>query len=374
MNRVCTHCGSRAKPDAEKCANCGSTALEGREPPEGEVKVRSPRGWLAALGCGGLGLGALFCLGAISALIQRRPSGPPPSVRADTPAPGLSGFEAIRARGTLKVGVDPDAPPFLQRTADGWEGFEYALLSAIAETAKVELELVPLAYGDLLPAAAGGQVDLAVAQLPPQPRRGVDFSRSYLQYSLCLVVRADDPRRQLPAIHGPIGMYDDPTARQVLARAGAKNSRIYDDSGYFADLAAGTIDAVVYDCPLVRTELRSDPSASKLQIADDHLAVATYSVAVSQRTPGLAPDVDRVLTDLGRGGLLPQLASRWLGMEPPSAFQGTDSRGVVVEAGEDLAAVATRTGVSATNLQDWNGDILGSGAAEVYPGMLLRVR
>jgi ABC-type amino acid transport substrate-binding protein/ribosomal protein L40E len=374
VKQLCGHCGSKAPADADKCPNCGSTDLR---PAAAEVPAKVPSRGSPVVAVAGVAVALAIACCVCGSLVSWRsgPSAPVmPPAQPVAVAASARGFDAVRARGALHVGVDPNAPPFLQKTAEGWEGFEYALISAVGESAKVSVSLEPMVYGDLLDAVSAGRVDLAVAQLPPQNRSGVSFSRSYLQYTLCLVVRADERAKALGDLNGRVvGSYDDPSARGAIQAAGAGiRTKLYEDAGYFGDLAGGRIDAMLYDCPLARYELRTDPAGPKLRIADERVAVATYSIAVSDATPGLREDVDAVLTDLGASGLFGPLAARWLGGAP--ADVGIADRILVVAPGEDLAAVAARAGVTASDLATWNADILGSGAPAVYGGMLLRLR
>lgn len=359
---ICEHCGARSRADALKCASCGAVTLRLAEGELDPPAAPAPRGWagcfaviVALSTVAALGIGLATVIGVVLRDVQA----PVPV----TPPPGPVG---------LRVGVDPDAPPFLSRSGDGWEGFEYALISAIGDSLGRPVEIVPVGYDALLGAVGDGRVSLGVAQLPPHPTPGVVWSRSYLQYALCLVVRDGDARTSIGAFAGArVGRYADPTAAAVVDAAGAVPV-VYADSGYFADLDGGRLDAVVYDCPLARHELKAHP---RLVIADDHLGLATYSIAVTASDPALAADVDRVLVDLGRQGLFVPLAQRWLGGGPPRDFEAAAGRVVVVGAGEDLPAVADRAlgPGHADDLAAWNADILGSGR-DVWPGLMLRVR
>jgi hypothetical protein len=170
-------------------------------------------------------------------------------------------------------------------------------------------------------------------------------------------------------------MYQDPTAAKLWEKAGnGAAPRLYQDSGYLADVASGAIDAMLYDCPLARYELAHDPAGPGLEISNDHLGLGTYSIAVSAKVPGLREDVDAALGDLGTSGVFPQLTQRWLATGPPTAYQDPTGNAVVVAPGETIDAVAARAGVKVSDLTAWNADILGSGAPSVYAGMLLRVR
>lgn len=386
----CRHCGTRCRSDAAKCPSCGSTDIgepdaapppptapptpEPAPPVEDEPPPPKKRGWgttLLVLG-GGFALFTVGCLGASSllgvAFVESLVSSPPPP-----PADGAGAFDAVRAQGRLVVAADPNAPPFLSGQPGAYEGFEYAIMSALADSIGVPLEIAPTPYDDLLDAVASGRAQMAVGQLPPQSRRGVVFTRSYLQYNFCLVVRDGEATRSLTELTGrTVGHYDDPLTRAVIDLwvSGNYTPRLYQDYGYFADLRAGALDGVVYDCPLARAELKTEGAG--LRIADAQVGVGTYSIATTDQVPGLAAATDRVLGEIGNAGLLQQLAQRWLGESPPEDYQNARVRVAVCRGGEALSDVATRLGVDEAALADANRDILG-GERGVYAGMALRI-
>ena len=186
----------------------------------------------------------------------------------------------------MKVAADPEAPPFLSKSADGgWQGFEYGIMLAMSDRAGASVEIVPGQFDDLPDLVKSGAADMAIGQMSPSAAyEGLAFSTSYLQYSLCLVVQKGSKAKALGDLAGKrIGMYDDPVARQLTdVLVGASYDRqLFDDYGYFDKLAAGGLDAMVYDCPLARYEL--ERWKDKLEIVNDRLNVATYNVAVRSR-------------------------------------------------------------------------------------------
>jgi ABC-type amino acid transport substrate-binding protein len=280
----------------------------------------------------------------------------------------------------LRVAADPEAPPFLSRTADGgWEGFEYGVMSALAGQVGVPLEIVPASFGDLVARVTAGDADLAIGQLSPSSAwSGVRWSLSYLQYGTCLVVPASSKVRSLADLRGQrVGMYDDPVATQATTvGVGAAYERVlFDTYGYFEQLARGRIDAFVYDCPLARWELRA--FGDQLRIVDDTLDLSTYNVAMSETDAALQADVDRVLRGLGDQGLLTRLEQQWLGQSARAEdYSTTTGRVVVARRGDTLQRIAARElGEEArwTELFERNRDLLGDSPDAVYAGLRLRV-
>ncbi|MDP2311349.1 MAG: transporter substrate-binding domain-containing protein [Pseudomonadota bacterium] len=385
---ACVHCGSRVGVDAERCPSCGSPH---HVPAPGGKRARpAPKAGGSRAVAVILSLSVMLALvGAGVAtllLVATSPSPPAPATASDaTPVsaaapPAGGGFAALRQRGSLRVAADPDAAPFLSRTADGgYQGFEYGVMNAIAAEAGVPLTVVPSTFAELPGRLLRGEADLAIGQLSPTGAwAGLGWSTSYLQYSLCLVVPKRSPVKSLPALHGKrIGMYDDPVTTQlVTATVGAAYERVvFDDFGYFEHLANGKLDAVVYDCPLARHELLV--FGDRLRVADDTLNVATYNVAMADKDAALQADVNRVLRGLGDQGLLARQEAQWLGGEPPKrGYRTAAGRVVVVERGETLASIAARELQSAgraPELHAMNRDVLGNDPDALYAGLRLRV-
>ncbi len=317
-------------------------------------------------------------------------SGPPPAGAPATPAgplavdPALAaptgGLAALAAANRpLLVAADPDAAPFLSKTASGFEGFEYALAEAIAATAGLKVEVVSATFSELPAAVTSGRADLAIGQISPSSAYdGLAWSVSYLQYSLCLITPTGSPLKKMPDLKGKtVGMYDDPVARQLTSvLVGATyESVIFEDYGYFEKMVRGQLDAMVYDCPLARYEMKM--YGDKLHIADDALNITTYNVAVRKDDPKLLSDVNGALKSLGEQGLLATLEQRWLGESARTgSYETAAGRVVVVGKGESLSMIAGRELGSVEKwkaLYEANRDVVGPDPDVVYAGMRLRV-
>jgi ABC-type amino acid transport substrate-binding protein len=290
------------------------------------------------------------------------------------------GLDGIRRRGALRVAADPDAAPFLSRAADGtWEGYEYAIMRAIADRAGVPVTIVEAKFPDLTTKVTAGDADLAIGQIAPSDSYpGLAWSVSYLQYSLCLVVPADSKVKTAADLKGKrVAMYDDPVARQVsdVLISATYERVLFEDYGYFEKMVRGQLDGMVYDCPLARYEMGT--YGKKLRIAEDALNIATYNVAVDARDPVLLGEVDGVLKDLGDQGLLATLEARWLGAAAATeAYQSATGRVVVVQRGDSLSGIAQRELGSVDRWKELyaaNQDVVGPDPNEIYSGMRLRV-
>lgn len=295
-------------------------------------------------------------------------------------APGTPGLAGVKERGTLRVAADPDAAPFLQKKADGsFEGFEYGLMSAIASGVGVPVQVVPATFDELVGKLSSGEADLVIGQLSPSAAySGVAFSTSYLQYSMCLVVGKDSPIAAITDLKGKkVGMYEDPVARQLADTliGGAYEPVLFDDYGYFEKLARGQLDAMIYDCPLARYEMKT--FGDQLKVVDDALNITTYTVGVREGDATMLGEVNKVLIELGNTGVLARLESQWLaGTSAEADFQTRTGKVVVVKRGDTLGEISKRELGSVDRykeLYELNRDVIGVDPNLIYQGMKLRV-
>lgn len=289
-------------------------------------------------------------------------------------------LDAIRTRGTLRVAADPNAAPFLSKGSDGGlEGLEYPLMRAIADRIGVKVEVVETSFSDLVPRVTSGEADIALGQLSPSEAwTGVSWSVSYLQYSLCLVVPSKSKIATIAELKGKkVAMYDDPVTRQVtdLLVSADYERVVFQDYGYFEQMVHDQLDAMVYDCPLARHEMKV--YGDQLKVIDDHLNIATYNVAVPTTNEPLLAQVNMVLKELGNSGLLATLEERWLGAKGAEAdYESATGKVVVVKRGESLSQIAKR---ELGDTEKWkviyeaNKDVVGPNANEIYTGMRLRL-
>lgn len=121
-----------------------------------------------------------------------------PSVVAEAPPePGTAGdtgpvLDAIRARGTLRVGVVEGRLPFAFRNAKGdLVGIDVELAHLLARDLGVAVVFVEFPAADLLDAVSQGRCDLGIGGQPVTPRLALDtlFSKPYLDETLAFLVR-----------------------------------------------------------------------------------------------------------------------------------------------------------------------------------------
>jgi ABC-type amino acid transport substrate-binding protein len=118
------------------------------------------------------------------------------TVRADEPT-----LERIRARGTLRIGYEPSNLPFSFFNADGQlVGLDVELAVGVAGALGVKAELVPVQWGEVSPALAGGLIDVMPGVwYRPYWFGSLRLSEPYHTGTMGLVVR-DERRHEFAAV------------------------------------------------------------------------------------------------------------------------------------------------------------------------------
>src|SRR3546814_7197821 len=99
------------------------------------------------------------------------------------------GLEDVVKRGTLKVAVPQDFPPFGSVGPDMKpRGLDIDTAKLLADQLKVKLELTPVNSTNRIPFLTTGTVDLVISSLGQNPEREkvIDFSNAYAPFYLAV--------------------------------------------------------------------------------------------------------------------------------------------------------------------------------------------
>ena len=144
-------------------------------------------------------------------------------------AQGKSTWQAIKERGSFRLGATPSPPWFYKdpKTRQ-WSGFSYLLAKEIAHTMGVKLEIVETTWGNMIAALHADQIDLSIA-LDATPKRAlaIDFIFHPLLYvSLAILAREDleveyweDLNKPSIKLAVPMGTSNDRAATALLPKA-----------------------------------------------------------------------------------------------------------------------------------------------------------
>lgn len=271
---------------------------------------------------------------------------------AAAPAPGAGSssrrgvLQDARNRGAVRVGYEADAPPmYFKNPQVGMDGFEYQfarqLSSGIGLTSTGPL-FIQGSYQDLPGMLRSGQIDLIIAGYVPDPSlEGVEWSDSYLDFGLCLIVPRGSAVSDISQLAGKtIAIYEDPAAENWVKKniPGARIKSFSGDSGWFEALERREADALVYDYPFAAEEIKSHP---RTKIVQFNLNQSHYAVGVPAGNDDLLDAVNGAIKRIAASADFGDLVRRYLSYKSEDVFKPVAGRKTyTVRAGETLSTIA----------------------------------
>lgn len=256
-------------------------------------------------------------------------------------------LDEAAARGTLRLGVRADAPPFSASVEAGrYVGYSVDLCRAVVEAAAaragrpIRPDYVAVDAGNRLALLAEGRIDLLCEATSRTVSRAeqVDFSLPTFVTGVGLMIRLGPSPIAAPPLGGGglglparpprrIGVLAGTTAERALRErvaGGALSAQLVEAATHqdgLAALTAGLTDAYAADLEIL-VALRgqaADPDA--LAIADQTLTLESYALGVRPGARALRLLADRTIAELARTGRLIAMAERHFpGRRPGDAF------------------------------------------------------
>jgi polar amino acid transport system substrate-binding protein len=316
---------------------------------------------------------------------QRQPSAPSapssPSAPAVTTSSGgkRTGVLAdIKKRGYAVVGHENNAPPMYFADPQGrLDGFEYRLALDILDRMDIkDVRFVAADYGDLPGLLTSGKIDLIVAGYVPDPAiNGVEWSDSYLDFGLCLIVLKSSAVTEVAHLTGKtIAVYDDPAAVRWVQQniPGAKIKTFSGDTGWFESVEKREADALVYDYPFAAAEIKNHP---RTKIVRFNLNQSKYAIGLPAGNDDLLDAVNRSLRNVMGSATYADLVRAYLSYQSEDLSKplGGGRTGYTVQPGDTLGSIATRrlgSGDQWTRIWDLNRERIPNPHL-IFPGYVL---
>ncbi len=242
---------------------------------------------------------------------------------------GGSSEESASTSEVYTVALEPTFPPFDTTDEDGnLDGFDVALVNAIAEDQGFEVEWENMEFDGLIPALQSGNIDIVASGMSITDERSeqVDFSDPYYDSGLIVAVKGDNDS---------VGSIDDLTTDMVIGvqigTSGAskaeelkENGQIGDIKTYngldvaFKELENGTIDAIINDAPV--TEAYVSKQGDAVKTVGEVLDAESYGIAVQKDNSELLDKINAGLANIKENGTYDELLEKmqngdWSGSE-----------------------------------------------------------
>ncbi|KPW60007.1 Polar amino acid ABC-type transport system, periplasmic substrate-binding protein [Pseudomonas caricapapayae] len=241
---------------------------------------------------------------------------------SQTPA-HANGLDDVVARGTLKVAVPQDFPPFGSVGPDMKpRGLDIDTAQLLADRLKVKLELTPVNSTNRIPFLTTGKVDLVISSLGKNPDREkvIDFSRAYAPFYLAVFGPPDSPVKDIADLKGKTisvtrGAIEDIELSKV-APEGATIKRFEDNNSTIAAYLAGQTDLIASGNVVMVAISERNPKripALKVKLKD-----SPVYVGVNKGQPELLGKVDEILNAAKADGSLEKASQTWLKQPLPA--------------------------------------------------------
>ena len=327
--------------------------------PSYEVRERKSQGLL--WGIGGLAFATLMWLGyqtcntftstpkASVANNQNTPNG---QTTCSSPI-----LEKIKASPEgLIIAKESDAPPMFwcsnYDTLNNCQGFEYELGQMIA--GKLGLDKVSYAIGayeDLPGLVTNGKAHLVLAGFVPDNEiQGIDWSDSYLDFGLCLIVKKGSPIKdltQLARIGKKVVVYEGDATALEWAQSNIKGAEIIEKADpeeeggqWLKAVESGELDAAIYDYPFAIAELAEYyPS---LQIVKVNLNASNYAIGLPKDNLCFKEKVNQAINEIKESTRYADLVKKYLKSDALAVVAKFEpnARIHIIQKGETLSTIA----------------------------------
>ncbi|MDY1017112.1 transporter substrate-binding domain-containing protein [Pseudomonas coleopterorum] len=233
------------------------------------------------------------------------------------------GLSDITERGTLRVAVPQDFPPFGSVGPDMQpRGLDIDTAKLIADQLKVKLQLTPVNSTNRIPYLTTGKVDLVISSLGKNAEREqvIDFSSAYAPFYLAVFGPPEAPIATLDDLKGKTisvtrGAIEDIELSKV-APEGLTIKRFEDNNSTIAAYLAGQTDLIASGNVVMVAISEKNPKripALKIKLKD-----SPVYVGINKQQPELLAKVNEIIAAGKKDGSLEKNAQAWLKQPLPA--------------------------------------------------------
>ncbi len=220
----------------------------------------------------------------------------------------------------IKVATDATLVPMsFMNDQNQIDGFDRALMEAIAKEAGLELEMVNVEWAGLLGGLTTGKYDAAISSITilEERQKKMGFSTPYLKSGLSIVVRKETKgvatMEDLQNKNMLVGAQRGTTAYFFLKDHPAIRNMGYESYGHAVlDLIKGELDAVLGESTgTLYYKNKDKPVFEKIKMVGEILTNEYYGIAVRKDNPALLQAIDKSLKSLLANGTVERLHQQW---------------------------------------------------------------
>nr|WP_286086853.1 transporter substrate-binding domain-containing protein [Halomonas sp. S3-1-1] len=235
-------------------------------------------------------------------------------------------LEDIESRGTIRIAVPQDFPPFGSVGPDLQpRGYDIDMANYLADEMGVTLELITVTSANRIPYLQTGQADLVISSLGKNAEReaAIDFSDAYAPFFLGVFSADPDERLDTPeelagmTIGATRGAVEDMELSNI-APDSTTIQRFEDNATTISAFLSGQVDYVATG-NLVAAEI-AERNSNRAPSLIYQLKDSPCYVGMNKNEPALQAEVNRLIDQALKDGTLNEFSQRWLSADLPDGF------------------------------------------------------
>jgi L-cystine transport system substrate-binding protein len=229
-------------------------------------------------------------------------------------------LDAVKQRGTLRIGLEGTFPPFDSKAPNGdLVGFDVDIAKAVAAKLGVKPEFITTEWSGIIAGLQAGKFDVIVNQVGATDARKqvLDFSPPYTYSAAQLIQRKDDPRqfKSLDELKGKkLGVGLGSNYETMAKSVPGIDVKTYPGAPeYLRDLADRRLDAALNDRLMLAYLLKS----SNLPLRQGATLKGDTPSAIPFRkgNPKFAKAIDDAMKQLEADGTFTKISEKWFGID-----------------------------------------------------------
>ncbi|MCX5540312.1 transporter substrate-binding domain-containing protein [Paraburkholderia sp. CNPSo 3076] len=229
-------------------------------------------------------------------------------------------LDQVKARGTLRIGLEGTFPPFDSKAPNGeLVGYDVDIAKAVAAKMGLKPEFVTTEWSGIIAGLQAGKFDVIVNQVgvTDQRKAALDFSPAYTYSAAQLIQRKDDTRqfKTLEDLKGKkLGVGLGTNYMDMAKSVPGIDVKTYPGAPeYLRDLAAGRLDAALNDRLMLAYLMKN--SQLPLRTGTTVGAGNPSAIPFKKGNPKFAKAIDEAMTQLEADGTFTKISDKWFGID-----------------------------------------------------------
>jgi len=229
----------------------------------------------------------------------------------------------IAARGTIRVAVPQDFPPFGSVGTDMTPmGYDIDMANLIAEKLGVKAELVPVTSANRIPYLQTNKVDLVISSLGKNAEREavIDFTTAYAPFFNGVFAPSEVAVAKVEDLSGKVvgvtrGAVEDLELTKI-APADLTIKRYEDNNGTISAFLSGQVELVATGNVVAAAILaKNPPKRPELKFL---IKNSPCYIGLNKNDPALLEKVNAIIATAKTDGTMNAIAQKWLGSDIPA--------------------------------------------------------